>query len=153
MKFDRLRLGGIKPMKRLLGVLAALGVLLAGLGWLGQPQSAMALEWNSLSSPMLLAVEPRNRADDKLATEFGKKIDLNNTNIRAFMEYPGLYPTLARKILQNAPFEKVDDVLDMPGLSQRQLETLRANMDNFTVSAPEDVFVEGGDRFNNGIYR
>jgi photosystem II PsbU protein len=154
MKFDRLRLGGITPMKRLLGVLVALGVLLAGLVGLGQPQSAMALSWNSFeASPVLLAVEPRNRADDKLATEFGKKIDLNNTNIRAFMEYPGLYPTLARKIVQNAPFEKVDDVFDIPGLTERQIQTLRANLDNFTISAPEDTFVEGGDRFNNGIYR
>jgi photosystem II PsbU protein len=148
-------MGGIKPMKRLAGVLMALGVLLGCLGWMGMPQPALALGWNSLNfnTAPILAVEPRNRADDKLATEFGKKIDLNNTNIRAFMEYPGLYPTLARKILQNAPFEKVDDVFDMPGLTDRQIDTLRANLDNFTLSAPEDTFVEGGDRFNNGIYR
>lgn len=143
-------------MKRLLGVLMALGVLLGSFGWLGQPQPAMALGLNSLTvkaSPVLLAAEPRNRADDKLATDFGKKIDLNNTNVRAFMEYPGLYPTLARKILQNAPFEDVEDVLDMQGLSDRQIDILKANLGNFTLSAPEDTFVEGGDRFNNGIYR
>lgn len=142
-------------MKRLVGVLMTLGVLLGCMGWLGQPQAAMALSWNSfnLSTAPILAVEPRNRADDKLATEFGKKIDLNNTNIRAFLDYPGLYPTLARKILQNAPFEKVDDVLDMPGLTERQIDILQANLGKFTVSAPEDTFVEGGDRFNNGIYR
>lgn len=142
-------------MKRLAGVLMALGVVLGCLGWVGTPQPALALGWNSFDfhAAPILAVEPRNRADDKLATEFGKKIDLNNTNIRAFMDYPGLYPTLARKILQNAPFEKVDDVFDMPGLTERQIDTLRANLDNFTLSAPEDTFVEGGDRFNNGIYR
>lgn len=140
-------------MKRLVGVLMALGVLLGCLAGLA-PQPAVALGWNSpQATPLLMAVEPRNRADDKLATDFGKKIDLNNTNIRAFMEYPGLYPTLARKILQNAPFEDVDDVFEMPGLTDRQIETLRANMDKFTLSAPEDTFVEGGDRFNNGIYR
>jgi photosystem II PsbU protein len=140
-------------MKRLLGVLMTLGVLLGC--WVGLAQRpVMAMGWNVMQpTPVLLAAEPRNRADDKLATEFGKKIDLNNTNIRAFMEYPGLYPTLARKILQYAPFEKVDDVLDIPGLSERQLDTLRDNLGNFAVSAPEDTFVEGGDRFNNGIYR
>jgi photosystem II PsbU protein len=142
-------------MKRLAGVLMALGVVLGCLGWIAMPQPALALGWNSFDfyAAPILAAELRNRADDKLATEFGKKIDLNNTNIRAFMDYPGLYPTLARKILQNAPFEKVDDVFDMPGLTDRQLDTLRANLDNFTLSAPEDTFVEGGDRFNNGIYR
>jgi photosystem II PsbU protein len=141
-------------MKRLLGVVMALGVLLGC--WVSlQQQPAIALGWNHLMpvNSVLLVAEPRNRADDKLATEFGKKIDLNNTNIRAFMEYPGLYPTLARKILQYAPFEKVDDVFDIPGLNERQMETLRANIGNFTISAPEDTFVEGGDRFNNGIYR
>jgi photosystem II PsbU protein len=142
-------------MKRLFGLVMAVCILLAGVSAsLEQPAAAAGLAWN-LGSPrsVVLAVEPRNRADDKLATEFGKKIDLNNTNIRAFMEYPGLYPTLARKILSNAPFSSVDDVLDMPGLSERQVEILKANMGKFTLSAPEDTFVEGGDRFNNGIYR
>ncbi|MBW4467543.1 MAG: photosystem II complex extrinsic protein PsbU [Pegethrix bostrychoides GSE-TBD4-15B] len=148
-------------MKQLFGqVLSSLLLLTVALGCLGgwQPSAlATGLSWNALTgaptAPLLMAMEPRNRADDKLATEFGKKIDLNNTNIRAFMEYPGLYPTLARKILQNAPFESVDDVLEMPDLTDRQLDILQANMDRFTLSAPEDTFVEGGDRFNNGIYR
>ncbi|MBF2002232.1 MAG: photosystem II complex extrinsic protein PsbU [Synechococcales cyanobacterium M58_A2018_015] len=141
-------------MKRLVGVLVALGITLGCLGWLESPQPVMALGWNSVTaSPVLLATEPRNRADDKLATEFGKKIDINNTNVRAFMNYPGLYPTLARLIVTNAPYEKVDDVLDIPGLTDRQKDVLQSNLDKFTVSAPEDTFVEGGDRFNNGIYR
>jgi photosystem II PsbU protein len=156
MNFDRLELGGMKPMNRLFGQLLsgmmALVVALVCLGGLWQPAAmAQGLSWNA--TPLLLATEPRNRADDKLATDFGKKIDLNNTNIRAFMEYPGLYPTLARKILQNAPFKTVDDVLKMPELTDRQIDVLQANMDRFTLSAPEDTFVEGGDRFNNGIYR
>lgn len=140
-------------MKRWVGVLMACGVLLGCLGWFGT-QPTLAFGWNQISAaPTLAVTEPRNRADDKLATEFGKKIDLNNTNVRAFMDYPGLYPTLARKILENAPFDSVNDVLKMPGLTERQVDVLQANLDNFTVSAPEDVFVEGGDRFNNGIYR
>ncbi len=159
MNFDRLRLGERKSMKQLfgrlfsqiLGGMLLLAVALGGLsGW--QP-AAVAAGWNAPTTPLLMAMEPRNRADDKLATEFGKKIDLNNTNIRAFMEYPGLYPTLARKILQNAPFESIDDVLKMPELTDRQISVLQANMDRFTLSDPEDTFVEGGDRFNNGIYR
>ena len=142
-------------MKQLFGRLLSGAMLLAvalGLGGLWQPSAMAAPSWNA-AAPVLMAMEPRNRADDKLATEFGKKIDLNNTNIRAFMEYPGLYPTLARKILQNAPFKSIDDVLEMPELTDRQVEILQANMDRFTLSAPEDTFVEGGDRFNNGIYR
>jgi len=143
-------------MKRLIGVFLAFGVLLLGcMGWLGLSQPALATTWNDLtiSQSPLLAIEIRNTVDDKLATEFGQKLDLNNTNVRAFREYPGLYPTLARLIVTNAPFEKVEDVFKMPGLTERQKDVLKANLNNFTVSPPEDALVEGSDRFNNGIYR
>lgn len=138
-------------MKRLVSVLAVLLVLLGG--WLGGSQLAIATPLNSITSPVtspVLAV--RNRADDLLG-ERGAKLDLNNTNVRAFTQYPGMYPTLARMIVKYAPFESVEDVLNMPDLSDRQKEVLRSNFDNFTVSDPSEVFVEGGDRFNNGIYR
>lgn len=134
-------------MKRLVSVLAVLLVLLGG--WLGGSQLAIATPLNSITSPVLAV---RNAADDLLG-ERGAKIDLNNTNVRAFTQYPGMYPTLARMIVKYAPFESVEDVLDMPDLSDRQKEVLRSNFDNFTVSDPSEVFVEGGDRFNNGIYR
>jgi photosystem II PsbU protein len=142
-------------MKRLVGVLAVLSLLWGCLGWLGLPQQATAATFDRLSfNPQLvLAAEIRNAMDDKLATEFGEKIDLNNTNVRAFLRYPGMYPTLARMIVKYAPFEAVEDVFDMPELSERQKEVLQANLNNFTVTPPEDALVEGGDRFNNGIYR
>jgi photosystem II PsbU protein len=147
-------------MKRFVGVVLAVGLVLGTLlGFSGQAaaMNANSLLWNSVAgngmAPVLAEAAVRNRADDKLATEFGKKIDLNNTNVRAFLQYRGLYPTLARQIVQNAPFNKIEDVLDMPGLTEQQKEILRDNLSNFTVSPPEDTFVEGGDRFNNGIYR
>ncbi|RMF68064.1 MAG: photosystem II complex extrinsic protein PsbU [Cyanobacteria bacterium J069] len=144
-------------MKRLVGVLMTLGLLLTSWGWLGSPQTAIAASLNplSFSSPLPVLAEAnfRNAMDDKLATDFGKKIDLNNTNVRAFMQYPGMYPTLARMVLKNAPFESVEDLLDMPGLTDVQKEILKNNFSNFVVSPPLDALVEGGDRFNNGIYR
>ncbi|MBD1911178.1 MULTISPECIES: photosystem II complex extrinsic protein PsbU [unclassified Leptolyngbya] len=141
-------------MKRFVGLLLSLAVLVASWGWVGD-LSAIAAPFSRLvpiSSP-LVALEFRNAVDDKLATEFGAKIDLNNTNVRAFMQYPGLYPTIAKQILKNAPYQDVNDVLDIPGLTDRQLEVLQANLDKFTVSPPENAFVEGDDRINNGIYR
>jgi len=142
-------------MKRLVSMIMVLGLMAGFLGWFGQTQSAAAANLNTLTiattAPVL--AEVRNVMDDKLSTDFGKKIDLNNTNVRAFMSYPGLYPTLARTILANAPFESVEDVLDIPGLTERQKDVLRANLDKFAVTPPEDALVEGGDRFNNGIYR
>jgi len=147
-------------VKRLMRLLTLLSLLLGYLGWLGvSPQQANAADLSSVAfRPVLVfAVEAqtplRNRADDKLGTEFGKKIDLNNTNVRAFQKYPGLYPTLARTVIKNAPYEKVDDVLSIPGLSDRQKQLLQANLDKFAVTESESTFTEGADRYNNGIYR
>jgi photosystem II PsbU protein len=94
-----------------------------------------------------------NAADAKLGSEYGKKIDLNNANINAFSQYQGLYPTLARLVIKNAPYDSVDDVLSIKGLSERQKETLQANLDNFTVTSVETALVSGDDRYNNGVYR
>lgn len=140
-------------------LLTVLSLLVGCLGWFGVPQHAIAADLSSvtLHSVPVLAVEEtttlRNRADDKLATEFGKKIDLNNTNVRAFQKYQGMYPNLAAKIVQNAPYQKVEDVLELPGLSDRQKQILQANLDKFTVTDTEAAFNEGDDRYNNGIYK
>ena len=143
-------------MKRLISMLAVLCLFVSCLGWLGMPQKAMAADLTGVTMrpTAVLAAETalRNRADDKLATDFGKKIDLNNTNVRAFRKYPGMYPTLAKKVVDNAPYKDVEAVLEIPGLSDRQKELLQANLDKFTVTDVSDVFVEGGDRYNNGIY-
>ncbi len=142
-------------MQRLVRLVAVFGLVVGCLGWLGFPQNAVAASWTgiTLQSPVL-AAQPlyRNPVDDKLATEFGEKIDLNNTNVRAFRQYRGLYPTLAGLIVQNAPYEKVEDVLDISSLSSRQKELLQANLDNFTVTDPEVSLIEGDDRINNGYY-
>lgn len=150
---------GRETVKRLMRLLTILSLLVGCLGWLGVSQQAIAADLSSvaLRSVPVLAVEAetplRNRADDKLGTEFGKKIDLNNTNVRAFKQYPGLYPNLATKIVGNAPYEKVEDVLEISGLSDRQKQILQANLDKFTVTDVEGAFNEGADRYNNGIYR
>ncbi|MBD1861721.1 MULTISPECIES: photosystem II complex extrinsic protein PsbU [Trichocoleus] len=143
-------------MKRFVRWLSVLSLLVGCLGWLGLPQQAIAANLSHLvlqPIPVLAAeVAPRNAVDDKRA-KVGDKIDLNNTNVRAFLQYPGLYPTLARAIVQHAPYEKVEDVLDLPGISDLQKETLQANFKNFTVTDPDSALTEGDDRFNNGIYR
>jgi photosystem II PsbU protein len=141
-------------MKRLARLLFVFSLCLTCLVGFSQP--SMAASWNG--SLLLAADAPatgeaiRNSADSKLGTEFGKKIDLNNTNVRAFRKYPGLYPAIARKVVDNAPYKTVEDVLSIPGLSEKQKETLTANIDKFTLTSTDDTFNEGGDRYNNGYY-
>jgi len=142
-------------VKGLVRLFTVFTLLLGCWGMLGTTQTAQALSFNSFvgNQVPILAFARQNKADQKLGTDFGKKIDLNNTNIAAFQQYPGLYPTLAQKIIKYAPYKKVEDVLNLPGLSEQQKERLQANFDNFTVTEKASEFNEGDDRINNGIYR
>ena len=131
-------------MKRLIKFLSVLFICSAFL--LGFSSPVMA------SGAPVAADSLVNKADAKLSTDFGKKIDVNNTNVRSFRKYPGLYPTLARKVVDNAPYKAVEDILNIPGLSAKQKEMLQANLGNFAVTSIDDTFNEGGDRYNNGYY-
>ncbi len=157
-RFERMKLG----IKRALGTLAAFGVTLVIIGssmLLGASQPAMALSFDggAISQTAILANaggrELRNSVDDKMATAYGNKIDVNNTNIAAFRKHRGLYPTIAGKVVSNAPYDSVEDILEIPGLRTVEKDRLQKNMDIFTISDPDPALVEGADRFNNGVYK
>ncbi|MCS5706820.1 photosystem II complex extrinsic protein PsbU [Synechococcus sp. FGCU-3] len=125
-------------MKRLAAWLMS-GVVLAGL-----------LLTLLLPAPAF-AADLRNVADDKIA-ERGGKVDLNNCSVRRFQDYPGMYPTLAGKIVLGGPYESLDDVLKLD-LTDRQKELFNKYKDNFTVTPPSIALNEGFDRINDGQYR
>jgi len=147
-----------RGMKQALGTLVAFGILMGSL-LLGnaQPVLALQLDATSMGGTALIAnaggKELRNSVDDKLATDYGSKIDINNTNIASFRKFRGLYPTIAGKVVSNAPYDSIDDVLRIPDLSEVERNRLEQNIDIFTISAPDPALVEGSDRFNNGVYK
>jgi photosystem II PsbU protein len=143
-------------MKRLMRWLAVFSLMLGLINWVA-PQ-AMAAPGLRLAQPTIVAAaeagtELRNKVSDKLATDFGKKLDLNNTNVRAFRDLSGMYPTLAGLLVKNAPYKSVDEIFDIPGLTEAQKDTLDKHLDRFVLTDVEEALVEGGDRINNGIYR
>ncbi len=101
--------------------------------------------------PAAVAAERRNTADDKIA-ERGGKVDLNNSSVRRFQDYPGMYPTLAGKIVLGGPYDSVDDVLNLD-LTERQKELFNKYKENFTVTPASIALNEGFDRINDGQYR
>ena len=125
-------------MKRLLAWLMSSVVMAGLLIGLLLPQPAFA-------------EERRNVADDKIAESAGK-VDLNNSSVRRFQQYPGMYPTLAGKIVLGGPYTSVDDVLKLD-LTERQKELFEKYKDNFTVTPPSIALNEGFDRINDGVYR
>ena len=72
-------------MKRLVSWLMS-GVLLA------------SLLFGLVMAPTAQAADLSNVADEKIA-ERGDKVDLNNCSVRRFQAFPGMYPTLAGKIV------------------------------------------------------
>lgn len=140
-------------MKTLGRILATVALLISSWGLFPQ-QFAQSANFSFVSSVnSILAVEDTriNRADDKLG-QAGLKIDLNHASVRSFSEYRGMYPNLAALIVRNAPFENVNDVLDIPGLNDKQKEFLKEHLDSFTVTPVETSLNEGDNRFNDGIY-
>ena len=95
--------------------------------------------------------EIRNIADDKIAEREGK-VDLNNSSVRRFQQFPGMYPTMAGKIILGGPYENVEDVLQLD-LSDRQRDLFAKYRGNFTVTPPSIALNEGDDRINDGQYR
>ena len=135
-------------MKRLVGILAALLLMVSS--W-GIAPAARASESELVIAQPSVLLALTNAADAK-PQELINKLDLNNSRVREFRRLRGFYPGLASKIIQNAPYDEVEDVLEIPGLSDSQLERLQANLDEFFVSEMDPVMNAGGDRYNPGVY-
>jgi photosystem II PsbU protein len=133
-------------MKRLVRWFSAISIAIVCMGLLAYSHPAMAAMDGEKESM-------RNTDADKMSTAYGKKLDLNNTNLRYFRVLQGVYPTLAGLIVKNSPYENVEDVLKIPGLTEEQIATLTLHMDEFTVTDVEESLTAGADRINNGAYR
>ena len=135
-------------MKRLLSWLTGALVMASLMAGLVMPSSVYADD--DLRSKYS-GNEIRNIADDKIAARDGK-VDLNNSSVRRFQQFPGMYPTMAGKIVLGGPYDSVDDVLSLD-LTERQQELFAKYRDNFTVTPPSIALNEGDDRINYCQYR
>ena len=135
-------------MKRLLSWLAGALVMASLMAGLVLPNSVYADDdlRGKYSGNVI-----RNVVDDKIAEREGK-VDLNNSSVRRFQQFPGMYPTMAGKIVLGGPYDSVDDVLSLD-LTERQKELFNKYRDNFTVTPPSIALNEGDDRINDGQYR
>ena len=119
--------------------------------WLMSGVLMASLLFGLAIAPAAHADELSNVADEKIA-ERGDKVDLNNCSVRRFQAYPGMYPTLAGKIVLGGPYNSVDDLFNLD-LTERQKELVEKYKDNFTVTPASIALNEGFDRINDGQYR
>merc|ERR1711897_41914 len=66
------------------------------------------------------------------------KVDLNNANVQAYRQFPGMYPTAAGQIATHGPYSRLKDIM-------KKYEK------NFVCLPPNQAYVL--DRVNNGMYR
>jgi photosystem II PsbU protein len=79
----------------------------------------------------------------------GEIVDINNANIRVYLKMPGLYPTVAGKLVKNTPYKSVSDIYNIPGLTGPEKEVMKKYEARFVTKEPSADFVI--DRFNNGL--
>ncbi|KAJ1639090.1 chloroplast psbU [Pavlovales sp. CCMP2436] len=84
----------------------------------------------------------------------GDKVDVNNANIRAFTQYPGMYPSAASKILKAMPdagYKSASDLYGVAGLTDGEKNVIKKWENKFVFLEPKPEYVI--DRLNNGLYR
>lgn len=124
----------MKPIKRFFQLLSMLLIIaLINVSW---PLQSNALAF-SLSSgnraPQKETVSPNSQSE---CINLDEKIDLNNANIIAFQDCPKFYPKLATLIIQNSPYETVEEVLEISELTENQKQLLQENLEKFTQYEP-----------------
>jgi photosystem II PsbU protein len=78
-----------------------------------------------------------------------EKVDVNNANVRVYSKFPGLYPTIAGKIVSNGPYKNVGEIYSL--LTDAEKTVLKKYEDKLLALEPAPEYVI--DRINNGLYR
>jgi photosystem II PsbU protein len=76
-------------------------------------------------------------------------VDINNANVRVYLKMPGLYPTVAGKIVTNGPYKAVSEIYNIAGLTGPEKDLMKKYENRFVTKEPSADFVI--DKFNNGL--
>merc|ERR1719343_676741 len=79
------------------------------------------------------------------------KVDINNANVQAYRQFPGMYPTAAGAIATHGPYKDVNEVYDIPNLAPTLKEIIKKYEKNLVCLPASPAYFL--DRVNNGMYR
>ena len=108
-------------MKKFVGILAALLLIVSAWSFAPAAQASETGLFTIHSSALLARI---NTADEKRKELIQGKLDLNNSDVREFRRLRGFYPSLASKIIQNAPLQQCRGCTGYPWLKRYSNRTL-----------------------------
>merc|ERR1712008_418133 len=105
------------------------------LGWFRKHQQLVAS--GAAAGVLALAPASANAIVDYDAIKYlggSDKVDINNANVQAYRQFPGMYPTAAGAIATHGPYSKVSDIYDIPGVEERVKDIMKSMKDNSCAS-------------------
>mmetsp|Transcript_17991 Transcript_17991/g.52438 ORF Transcript_17991/g.52438 Transcript_17991/m.52438 type:complete len:192 (-) Transcript_17991:82-657(-) len=136
----------------LLGVAAFTFSIGAAFGWLNSHRREAAAA--AAAAAVTVAPGCAGAIVDYSAIKYlggSDKVDINNANVQAFRQFPGMYPTAAGAIATHGPYQTVSDIYNIPGLDERVKAVMKKYEESLVVMPPSPAYVL--DRVNNGMYR
>mmetsp|Transcript_985 Transcript_985/g.1327 ORF Transcript_985/g.1327 Transcript_985/m.1327 type:complete len:192 (-) Transcript_985:86-661(-) len=134
------------------GMVAASVAMGAMLGWLSQRRQQVASATAAAAVALAPAAAPAMVDIDGIQYLGGSdKVDINNANVQAYRQFPGMYPTAAGAIATHGPYKEVKDIYSIPNLDEKVVAILKKYEANLVCLAPNPAYYL--DRINNFMYR
>merc|ERR1719499_2525776 len=140
--FPELEETTVEPQEAsVLGLAAASLGVGALLGWLNSRRQQVA----STAGAAALAVAPAAGlaiVDFDAVKYLGgtDKVDINNANVQAYRQFPGMFPTAAGAIATHGPYEKVSDVYNIPNMDDRVKAIIKKYEGNLVVTPANPAY-------------
>merc|ERR1712217_576762 len=94
----------------------------------GEPIARRDFISKTLGASALFAATAANADIDYAGVGYlggAAQIDVNNANVRVYTKKPGMYPTIATKIVSNVPYKNKDDMYAKAKFTEKEAETVK----------------------------
>ncbi|CAK0879334.1 unnamed protein product [Prorocentrum cordatum] len=126
----------------------------AVVGWLRSNKQRAASAAAASAVALVASASPALAEVDYINIEYlggSNKVDINNANIMAYRQFPGMFPTASGWIGTHGPWEKVSDMLNDPELPDNLKQIIQKYEKNYVAFPANPAYFI--DRINNAMYR
>ncbi|OGY23252.1 MAG: hypothetical protein A2172_02675 [Candidatus Woykebacteria bacterium RBG_13_40_15] len=98
---------------------------LAGLAFIGVGLSAGKLFSNNSEPQFIAGEKSQTQATNNVQAEISDKININTATEKELDSLPGIGPVRAEKIIENRPYESIEDLLNKKVLGEATFENIK----------------------------